>query len=225
MPCNIGYKSIVRAQISVPQPKKLVSKTKAPAVDADLLKKIGEEGDPVFVEWLNELDTGPLIEEALKRALSNVDNSNLVKFSIDSLGYLKAEAEYIGDAKKAKTESIIFSVFNQFQFEVLKIVLELLDYNVTISKEGEDNFSLEGEKAEESKVHKYVKITKDSDKDATLRFEHFESPESLEREKAKFLSLSQKLGVKINVFESQDSGQPIPDGTIHRHFFKEGESQ
>lgn len=224
MPCNIGYKSVSRMRILAPQPQKFKSKTKAPTVDADLLKKIGED-DPAFAEWLDELNIEPLLEEALKRTLSSTEDSSLVKFSINNIGYLQANADYIGATKKAEIEKITTSVFEQFQFEVLKIVLELLDYTVTISKESKDNFVLEGEKDEKSKVHKYVKITKAAGEDATLRFEHFESPESLDKEKRKFLGLSQKLGVEINISETKDSGQPIPEGTVHQHFLKEGESQ
>lgn len=222
MPCNIGYKNVSKIQISAPQLEKFESKTEIPAVDADLLEKIGEN-DPIFVEWMKELDIKPLLENALEKAIADVEDSDMVNFSIDDSGYLNADADYVEDSKKAEIEKIIDSVSNQFQFELLKTVLELLDYTAILSKENKDSLVLEGEKNEESPVHKYVRIDKTAGEYPVLRFEHFESPESLEKEKEEFLGLLQKLGIRIDISESQDNGQPITDGTVHQHFLNEEE--
>ena len=72
MPCNIGYKSYAEVVIPQPQPQIFKAKAEAPNIDADLLKKLGEE-DPAFLEWLRDLDTRPLLEEALKRTSKLVD--------------------------------------------------------------------------------------------------------------------------------------------------------
>lgn len=224
MPCNIGYKNVSKIQILAPQLKKFESKTEIPAVDADLLEKIGEN-DPIFVEWLKELDTKPLLENALEKAIADVENSDMMNFSIDDSGYLNADADYVGDSEKAEIEKIIDSVSNQFQFELLKTVLELLDYTAILSKENADGFVLEGEKNEESTVHKYVRIDKAVDEESVLRFEHFESPQSLEKEKEEFLGLLQRLGIRIDISESQDNGQPIQDGTVHQYFLNEEEEE
>ncbi|MDD3101867.1 MAG: hypothetical protein PHE59_01865 [Patescibacteria group bacterium] len=220
MPCNIGFKSYSRVKIPVPQPQNFKSKIETPKIDAELLAKIGE-GDFEFIEWLQELDIVPLLKEALKRALLKIDKSDLVSFSIKSNGYLEANASYNGSIQKKKIETITNLVFSKFQLHILSIILELLDYEISISDKGRDSFVLEGEKKEEKSVHKYVKITKTSEGEANLCFEHFESLESLAQEREKLLALSQKFGIKLIFSETKERGQPIPEGTVHQHFLEE----
>ncbi len=174
----------------------------------------------VFVEWLQDLEINPILKKALERVLSKIENSNLVEFSISDKGYLEAKATFFGSDKKAEIEKITKLVFDQFQLEVLAVVLEILGYEISVSKD-----TIEGEKHEERSVHKYVKIEKLSGENATIRFEHFESPESLDKERDEFLALSQKLGLKITVTENQDSGKPIPEGTVHKDFFENKEKE
>jgi hypothetical protein len=210
MPCNIGYKTVTRAKISAPLPQEFKSKTEAPKVDAELLKKIGEE-DPDFEEWLKKLEIKPILEKALERALSKIEKTDLVKFSISDNGYLEAKASFFGADKKMEIEKLTNLVFNQFQLEVLTAVLEILGYAVSVSQNT----------IEEKSVHKYVKIEKLPGENMTLKFEHFESPESLDKERDEFLALSQKLGLKVDIQEKQDSGKPIPEGTVHKDFLKD----
>ncbi len=219
MPCDIGYKSYERAVIPTPVPKKLKSKSEAPKIDADLLAKIGES-DPQFLEWLMELNIVPLLESALKKALSKVGSSKEISFSIDKNGNLIAEAEYESGNKKNELTKTIEKISNRWQIETLKIVLELLDYKAVISEE-KNSLMVEAEKMDGSPVHKYVRITKNSDGDSNIMFEHFGSPEELKKEKDKFLGLAQKLGVNVEILEHRESGHPIEAHHVHKHFLKE----
>ena len=76
MPCNIGYKSYAKIEIPEPQPQVFTSKFEAPTIDADLLTKLGEE-DPEFLEWASELNTKPLLEEALRRVLAKTNTKGI----------------------------------------------------------------------------------------------------------------------------------------------------
>jgi hypothetical protein len=71
MPCDIGVRSFAKVEIPVPQPQEFSVKSEAPQVDEDLLGKLGIE-DPEFLEGIQELDTKPLLEEALRRAQQNL---------------------------------------------------------------------------------------------------------------------------------------------------------
>jgi hypothetical protein len=71
MPCNIGYKNFVKATLPEPVPEKFEEEIEAPAIDADLLSKLGNE-DQAFVEWVEELETAPLLEEALNRTFNKL---------------------------------------------------------------------------------------------------------------------------------------------------------
>ncbi|OGN06508.1 MAG: hypothetical protein A3B86_03615 [Candidatus Yanofskybacteria bacterium RIFCSPHIGHO2_02_FULL_38_22b] len=214
MPCNIGYKSIARVQIPAPQPQTFKAKADAPKIDADLLAKLGSE-DEEFSEWLTELNTEPLLKEALKRALSKLSIKG-IELSVNDKGELEAKGSYV-DAKEKKNLSETFSrVSERWQFEILGIVAELLDYEVKITQNG-DEFILEAEEEGKSHPCDYIKITK-KDGDATVVFEHFKSRKALEVETAKFLSLAQKLGVKIVIRESTTSeGDPFPGENRHTH--------
>ena len=80
------------------------------------------------------------------------------------------------------------------------------------------------EKMDGSAVHKYVRVTKNVGGDSNIMFEHFDSPETLTKEKAKFLGLAQKLGVKIEILEHRESGHPIEAHHVHKHFLKDPSS-
>lgn len=213
MPCDIGYKNYAQIRIPAPAPQEFKSKTEAPKIDADLLKKIGEE-DPEFLEWAKELDTMPLLQEALKRALKKVEVGG-VQFSIGKNGYLEAKATYRNAREQKSIEKTTETVSRRWQFEILGIVAELLDYTVTMA-EKDGVTVLEAE--ERGKVHpcKYIKITKGPD-EASMTFEHFASRKEMEIEMGKFLVLAERLGVKIAVVQSVTSGQPIPGTHTHDH--------
>ncbi len=222
MPCDIGYKSYSRVRIPAPAPQKFKSKAKAPKVDAELMARLGQD-DPQFVEWLTELDTAPLLQEALKRALAKV-GADGVKFSVTPSG-LVAEAEYKSESKKRQIERATAAVSARWQMEVLGVIAQLLDFRFVITasgRPGSESFSLEGEKENGTGVHEYLRIENGA-AGASFRFEHYRSAEALRQDRDKFLALAQKLGVKIAIVDTEDGGQPIPQGTVHRHFLPEKE--
>lgn len=219
MPCNIGYKSYSRIRIPAPQPQKFKSKAKAPEVDAELMTRLGQD-DPQFAEWLNELNIASLLTEALRRALARTDGGN-VEFSIAKNGDLVAEAEYKSERSRKKIEKAVASISARWQMEVLCIIAELLDFRAVITTVG-SSLILEGEKEKETGVHEYIRI-ENGTSGASIRFEHYRSAEALRQDKDKYLALSQKLGVKIALMDSEEGGQPIPQGTVHQHFLPEKE--
>lgn len=214
MPCNIGYKSVARAQIPAPQPQTFKAKADAPKIDADLLAKLGSE-DEEFLGWLIELNIKPLLEEALKRALSRLAIKG-IELSINDKGELEARGRYVSDKEKQNLSEIFYRVSERWQFEVLGIVAELLGYEVKITQNG-DEFILEAEEEGKSHPCDYIKITKKGG-DATIVFEHFKSRKDLEVETAKFLALAHKLGIKIVIGDSTVSeGDPFPSENRHTH--------
>lgn len=219
MPCDIGYKSYSRVRIPAPQPQRFKSKAKAPKVDAELMARIGQD-DPQFVEWMDELDIAPLLQAALERALAQVDGAG-VGFSVAKNGDLIAQAEYKTDRAKKKMEKAVEGVSARWQMEVLGVIAQLLDFRIDIAAAG-SSLTLEGEKENETGVHEYIRIVSGTS-GSSIRFEHYRSAEALQRDKDKFLALAQKLGVKIAVIDSEEGGQPIPQGTVHRHFLPEKE--
>ncbi len=217
MPCNIGYKSFARVRIPTPQPQKFKSKAKAPTPDAELLERIGVS-DPKFIEWLMELDIVPLLQEALRRTLEKVDAPG-IDCSIAANGDLIMEGEYRNAAKKKALASTVTAVSSRWQAEALSVIVQLLDYETAVQAESSGRYSVKGEKQGEGQVHEYISITRDGQTDA-LRFEHFASINELQLERAKFLALAQKFGIKIQITESQENGQPIPTGAVHRDFLR-----
>ena len=160
MPCDLGYKQINKIKIPAPAPQEFKEKIKPPEVDADLLEKIGEN-DLAFLEWLNDLDIKPLLEKALSAAKQKIGDSGLLKSSIDENGNLIISGSFKNNSEKKRLESATSALSEQFQFEVLKIVAELLDYELVLSKGKNGEPILEGEKDTDSGVHKYLKVTKD----------------------------------------------------------------
>jgi hypothetical protein len=220
MPCDLGYKNVSRVTVPAPQPLLFKKRVEAPKVDAELLELIGQQ-DQTFVDWMNELDNGPLLALALERALAEVGDTDPVSFSTDG-GGLSAEAKYVGSAAKAKVEKIADKVGRRWQIEVLATVAQLLDYDTQITETKGGVLKLEGEKhGGTSQVHEYLRVTLDPTKGSTLMFEHFASQQEVDLVRAKFLALGQKLGVKIDVVAVQASGSPIPSGSVHNHFLKD----
>lgn len=222
MPCDLGYKSFSRVTMPVPKPLAFKKRASAPKVDAELMERIGQD-DPAFLEWMDELDAAPLLEQALKKALA-ADDASPVTFSIAG-GGLTAEATCKDDAEKARAEEIADRVGRRWQMEVLAIVAELLDFETSLSavrQDGNEIIMLEGEKHGDEQVHEYLRVTLDPVRGSAVLFEHFASDKRLAAVKAKFLALAQKFGIKIRIGETRESGSPIPSGSVHKHFIKKG---
>jgi len=214
MPCNIGYKSYARIKIPVPEPQVFSAKSEAPDIDADLLEKLGIE-DPEFLEWIGELDTVPLLQEALKRTLAKLGAGPL-DFTIDAQGMLRARSTYRSESEKKRLSEKESAVSARWQFEILGIVAELLDYSVTISQKGEE-MVLEAEEAGKSHPCDYIKVTRRGGV-SEITFEHFKSRTALDLATAKFLTLARTLGVKIALGNREVSeGDPFPGEELHSH--------
>lgn len=215
MPCNIGYKSYAKIEIPEPQPQTFKAKADAPKIDADLLAKLGNE-DPEFLEWTGELDTKSLLEEALKRTLAKV-NVKGIKFEISVKGMLEMKSEYFNEKEKQLLDLATSRISERWQFQILGIVAQLLGYTVTITQSSAGEFLLEAEEEGKSHPCNYIKVTK-RDGNATLTFEHFKSRGELQLETAKFLTLANKLGVKIVLGDPTISeGDPFPGEELHTH--------
>jgi hypothetical protein len=81
---------------------------------------------------------------------------------------------------------------------------------------------LEGEKHGGSPVHEYLRVTLDPAKGSSMMFEHFATKQGRDLARAKFAALAQKLGVKLDIGDTTESGSPVPAGTVHKHFIKGG---
>jgi len=215
MPCNIGYRQVVKARLPVNNEESIKEQTEA-KIDQSLLEQIGE---PDFIEWLLDLDIESLLGEALRRALAKIKPDSKIKFSLKGF-YLEAEAKDLTSVQKRGLGKVIDKTFNQFQMEIFGIIAQLLDYEIMFSVDG-NNLVLEGEKMEDKNVHKYLKILKDINGQAEIQFEHFSSERELEQEEAKFVALAQKMGIKIVVKNREINGKPIPNGVYHANFLRE----
>lgn len=214
MPCDIGWKIYEKVEIPVPVPQEFSERSEAPAIDADLLEKLGVE-DPEFLAWASELNTRPLLEEALARALGKVGSGG-IDFTIDSEGMLSAKGSYTTSAQKAALKEKSAAISDRWQFEILGIVAELLDYTVTITQKG-DELTLEAEEAGKTHPCDYIKVTRRGTS-AEITFEHFKSRKALELAEAKFVALADKLGVKLSI-KTRDvrEGDPFPESVQHGH--------
>lgn len=218
MPCNIGYKTYAPIRIPQPKPQTFKKKMLSPNIDQELLEKLGVD-DPEFLAWAQKLNIKPLLEEALKKTLE-VRPSGSVNFSISEDGNIVAESTYTDGPERKEVERITDRVLNHWQMGVLKIVTQLLGYDATISSQGKDgNETLTMVAEETGKSHpcKYIRVSKDSGGNGEITFEHFTSKSELEKEQVKFVSLAQKLGVKITLPNSPISGQPIPGNIKEQH--------
>ncbi len=222
MPCDLGFKSYSRVDVPVPQPMTLKKRYAAPQVDAELLQLIGQD-DRAFVEWIGELDIGPLLQQALDAALAQKGQVPGARFGVDA-GGLTVDATCRNDTEKRRVEKAVDKVSRRWQVEVLAIVAKLLDFEtqVTVSKvDGREVLMLEGEKHGTSQVHEYLRVTLDPGAETTMLFEHFASKKEVDAMRDKFLALSQRLGVRIDVQSTRQSGSPIPEGAVHGHFLKQ----
>ncbi|MBI4118497.1 MAG: hypothetical protein HY455_03115 [Parcubacteria group bacterium] len=216
MPCDIGYRSVTKVTIPAPQPQVFTEKAKALDIDADLLEKLGIE-DSTFLEWItgNEIDVESLLTEALKRALAKVDGGGL-DFTVNAQGMLEAKGSFTSAREKARLSERSSAVSNRWQFEILGIVAELLDYTVTITQKGEE-LVLEAEEAGKSHPSDYIKITRRGDV-SEIVFEHFKSRKALDLATAKFLALAARLGVKLVLGKRAiKQGDPFPGETRDKH--------
>lgn len=219
MPCNIGYKSYTRIEIPIPQPQIFKAKADAPNIDADLLAKLGNE-DPEFLEWARDLDIRPLLEEALKRTLAKISAEG-IDFVVNAEGMLEATGKFFNAKEKKRLAEITSRVSSRWQFEILGIVAQLLDYSVIITQRGNE-FVLEAEEEGKSHPCDYIKVTK-TDSDASIVFEHFKSRRALELAMAKFMTLAHRLGVKIALGESTlTQGDPFPGEERHHEAHMHG---
>ena len=219
MPCNIGYKSYERVTIPAPQPQVFSEKSEAPEIDAELLEKLGVE-DSEFLEWVSELNVKPLLEEALSRALAKTSSRRGIDFTINAKGMLEANGKFISSEEKKRMKEVSATVSKLWQFEILGIVAELLDYTVNITQKG-DLMTLEAEEAGKSHPCDYIKVSRKGDQ-SEITFEHFKSSKALDLATAKFKALARKLGVKI-IGRNREvvEGDPYPTEVIsktgHRH--------
>jgi len=222
MPCNIGYKNISRVRVEPKLPQEFKEKAKAPKIDKELLDNMGVR-DAVFLDWASGLDISPLLNEALKRALKTSGGPGEIKFRISN-GELEITSKFTTAEEKRTISAMAKKISERFQMELIGIIAQLLDYRISFSDQiigGKKNSVLEGEKEENANVRKYLKVSIGSTGEGVLAFEHFESQSSLKQERAKFLTLAKKFGVKISIAEETESGQPIPANIEHRDFLKQ----
>lgn len=219
MPCNIGYKSYAKIEIPEPVPQTFKQKSEAPAIDESLLARLGIE-DPEFLEWLEEFDTMPLLQEALKRTLAKMGEPDL-KFAVTEDGMLEAQGSFVGSVQKSILSQKAGRVSERWQFEILGIVADILGYTVKITQTGNE-LILEAEEKGKSHPCDYIKVTK-KDGDISLTFEHFKSRKALAVAMAKFLALADKLGVKIKLGDTTISeGDAFPEDERHAHSHSHG---
>ncbi len=218
MPCDLGYKSFTRVTVPVPKPLAFKKRVQAPKADAELMERIGQD-DPAFVEWMNELDTVPLLEKALAEALAASDDVSPLAFSVDADG-LTAEGDVRGSAGKADAERIADQVGRRWQAEVMAIVAQLLDYETQVTATADGAIMVEGERHGSEQVNEYLRVTLDPKRGSSVLFEHFSSKKRLDAVKSKFLALARKFGIPIDIRDAKESGSPIPAGVEHKHFLK-----
>lgn len=160
--------------------------------------------------------------DARWRKMMNTNKTGKVEFFIKD-GGLEIKATYDGEREKKEVEAVARKMSERFQMELFGIIAELLGYKIRISEaapDGTNALVLEGEKEEDAGVHKYLKISVNTAGEGVFAFEHFDSPASVKQERAKFLALADKLGIKIRLSDERQAGQPIPAGVEHRHFLK-----
>jgi hypothetical protein len=215
MPCDIGYRSVARARIAAPTPQRFEARVAPPAIDADLLAKLGQ-ADPVFCDWLLTLDTGPLLEKALQLAREIVATPSGFELAIRG-GRLAARAETRSPAEAAEAQRVISAVAERWQLEVLRIVADLLGFEVAAVVREDGQVGFEGEKAGPGEVRESIRVAVDESGEAQLRFEHYRSPEELEADEDRFTALARLLGLRLSIRSRRRSGRPIPAGAVHRH--------
>ena len=122
---------------------------------------------------------------------------------------LEAKGRFVTSREKPLLREKAAAVSDRWQFEILGIVAELLNYSVTITQKGKE-LVLEAEEEGKSHPCDFIKVTR-QDGVSTLTFEHFKSRGALALGTAKFLALADRLGVKIAVATNEVSeGDPFP---------------
>src|SRR3989338_7235342 len=223
MPCDIGYKTYTPVRIPQPKPQVVKKSLPAPSVDADLLDKLGID-DKEFLSWISNLDIIPLLEEALKRTLET-NSPGKIKFSITKSGGISTEYEYTTQGEKIVAEALAEKTLSNWQIQIFQIVTELLGYDTVIKTEsssGNEVLTLVAEEYGKTHPCKYIRVSKSTNGNGEITFEHFDTPEDLEKEKVKFTALSQKLGIKIGLTTSPITGQPPPTTHDHAHDHQHG---
>ncbi|MGC4115617.1 MAG: hypothetical protein QM765_13640 [Myxococcales bacterium] len=219
MPCDIGYRSVAKAKVAAPEPQAFEARLSPPELDEDLLEKLGQE-DPVFAEWLRELDSGPLVAKALEQALQAVRAPKGFEFAVRA-GRLAVRSETRSASERFEALRVVSRVGERWQLEVLRIVAELLEFEVELqatTENGAQLLVLEGEKpGAQGAVREFIRITLKASGDAQLSLEHYRSPEALEADEDRLQGLAQKLGLKLAIQGRRRSGQAIPEGAVHRH--------
>jgi hypothetical protein len=214
MPCDIGYQSVARARIAAKKPDTFASRASAPEVDRELLDCLGQD-DPEFLAWWRELDADPLLQKALARTLVALGPlGDDVALSVQD-GALSSRIT----AAKAEAEALAAKIAGRWQMEVLRIVCELLDYDVSLTGRN-GKLVIESDKHGDGGVHESIAVTHDANDAAEVRFEHFSSDEALATEQGRLLTLAHKLGVRLRLSGERRAGQPIPKGTVHPHGHK-----
>src|SRR5207247_1253709 len=100
-------------------------RTRAPEVDRELLDGLDQD-DPEFLAWWRELDADPLLQKALARtrvALGPLGNDVVLSVQ-DSVLSSRITAA------RADAEALATKIAGRWSMEVLRIVCELLDYDV-----------------------------------------------------------------------------------------------
>lgn len=216
MPCNIGYRSVTEAVVKAPSPTVLQTRTSAPQVDAELLDQLGVQ-DPVFLAWMTDLDPSPLLDVALQRMLAAMGTASGIDMSIQN-GQLLARA-VVSAGDQATAERAMAERGRRFQLEVLRLVAELLDYEMSEQSAGNSSGSwvLEGDKQEPSQIRRFLRITFNISGQAEIRIEHAASESDLQAEEARVIALARRLGIPITRSRRSSAGQPIAPGTVHKH--------
>jgi hypothetical protein len=206
VPCDIGYRSVARATIERRQPETIDRRASAPPIDRELLDRLGQD-DPAFVDWITTLDVDPLLGRALGRA----------RDALAPVGFaIRVDGGALAMTGPATAGSAMATFAKRWQLEVLRVICELLDFDVAIVERG-GRLVIEGEKHGTGGVHEYVSIAADAGDGVEVRFEHFVSDDALAIEQRRFLALAHRLGVKLQLRDERRAGQPIPPGTIHPH--------
>jgi hypothetical protein len=140
----------------------------------------------------------------------------MIDFKVNDEGMLEAKGTFVSASEKKLLSKEASAVTNRWQFEILGIVCELLNYSVTITQRGE-TMTLEAEEKGSTHPCDYIKVTRTGDS-AEIVFEHFKTEKALDVATAKFLTLADKLGVKIILRNRKVvEGEPFPNVVRHTH--------
>ncbi len=214
MPCDLGFRSSSQVRVAAPAPQTFEARVAPPALDAELLERLGQE-DPPFADWLLTLEPEPLLAEALRRTLAVLPAPSALTLAIRG-GRLAARGTSRSAKERAGLDRSLGAIARRWQLEVLRVIAELLDFEAVL-EEDLTGLVVEGEKPGPGDVREFVRITLPARGEAELRFEHYRSEGELAADEDRLLALAQKLGVPLVVKAHRRAGQPIPEGARHRH--------